>query len=144
MCILSNIMTYWTKITVAVIAALLYLAGEAQAQPDFTNYATEPEVVYALNVAKEYWDTDLPCARVIHDTGRDVAGDTWDCDIFLYPTWADQSRVRRCETIVHEYGHLLGHKHSRRVNSIMSSIRRTGLVQGCVKGRLGTFTRIAR
>lgn len=130
--------TKWT------LGLLLTLLSAAPANASFDRPVTDPGALYALDTARSYWGTELPCVRMLWDTGRDVAAETYGCDIYLFPNWLQLSPGERCETIVHEYGHLLGHGHTTSVRSIMSPIRDDRLVPACYppKGHLATVERL--
>lgn len=121
----------WTLGVVIALTLALPASASADIGP-FDRPVTDPDAVRALEVTRAYWGSDLPCAQMLWDTGRDVAAEAYECTIYVFPTWLEQGRVRRCETIVHEYGHLLGYGHTRGLDSVMSPIRRTGIVPGCV------------
>ena len=110
-----------------LIAALLVLAASpasASASPAL------PGIGQALSVANAAWP-DSPCAGRVHATAdRSLAAEgragaatgmhahedrPWDlveCTIALDPVWwSDAPRYQRCLLVLHETGHLAGHRH---------------------------------
>jgi len=85
-------------------------------------------IAYGLAVALSFWGPRPPtCGEHVavqpidFHMGHAVAyADGFRCAIILDARpWTPWTRARVCKAIVHEYGHLKGHGHSRNPRSIM-------------------------
>lgn len=96
----------------------------------------------SLKVAAQFWGAQPPCPTGVHvyvagltslqspDGARTAGGTAVDCRIWLDPStldnmfdapWNYQDRIKRCDIIVHEFGHLVrGPDHSPNARSIMA------------------------
>lgn len=139
-----------------LLTVLLLLVGASSAQAaviiDPRSTVTDPLVIAHLEIAAAYWQTAPDCPDGINVGRWTEANDpnvwglatTPGCDMWLdadhYPMAADEEdpdgwRQAICTTVVHEYGHLLGHDHSDDPNSIMTPLFSFGhdYVPGCAR-----------
>lgn len=134
----------------AVLAAglvLLALPGTAHAGV----YGSE----WQLDVAAQVWLTTIPCANVTYGQPTKPGEWAWaelgtpssyGCTIWVdEAVWPTMSPGRQCETIIHEYGHLLGYRHTTD-RSIMNPLRRRTIPDICLpqKGAVVRLERIRR
>lgn len=109
------------KIVATTLAALAFVVPVA--------YAHEPSEQTSMSIAKHVWGP-APCGQPTIKYDRDglaafvsePAG--WvmpdSCVIHLNPSVIAHP-VYRCSVIVHEWGHLTGHKHSPDLGNVMHS-----------------------
>lgn len=130
----------------------LVIVGVASSRADIpyvhpVEYVQGDLVSRSLVASQLYWDTDLSCVTFVWEDGDDTYGASADpegCRIYLNRTvWLKQTKQRRCETIVHEYGHLLGHTHTTTGN-IMDPLRDDGQITECKQLRKGIATTFER
>jgi len=84
----------------------------------------------SYQIGLSHWGVAAPCnnvqlevvpATAMGDAG--AAGEAWWCAIRLRDTYVDDPRwtyQQKCQTVVHEVGHLLGHGHTDEPGNIMS------------------------
>lgn len=102
-----------TRAVLAVLALALLLPSTAVAQAD-----NDAETQANFTRAATYWGASPDCpdgVRVIVDqayvdtnAARGVLG---GCDIWIGDNFAAETSAQKCQTITHEWGHLLGHDH---------------------------------
>lgn len=121
----------------ATLLALVALAAPAQAA------TVEPgEVAVYLTIAARHWGVQIDCVRVHEDPAQrgleraDVGLPDWSnvgttgvapirpaCDMWINPRkWARARLAKRCDAVVHGYGHMLGKLHTAD-NTIMDPLR---------------------
>lgn len=136
------------RLTVATIVALA-LVAPAVASGD----TWQPAPRTPLQIAAAFWHAEPTDCKSITVRATWLAGEVGTivqrprCEILLSRALVNRgtfsSRIRTCSTVVHEYGHLLGHGHSENSDSIMFPEENL-TVRACYERFIGNNARLDR